>query len=120
MKKNVLTPTTKGNLIDKKMTIGITVFGLILTAGLAYIYMHMSPNKAKKSPTQKAQKNESTIAKDVVNYVFTSIHGKPVTIGEKDVYTIKQMYDDGVLPTVIAEKYNMSAIMVSRIINSIK
>ena len=36
---------------------------------------------------------------------------------EKEVYSMKQMYDDGVQPSAIAEKYGLSPAMVCRIIN---
>jgi len=52
--------------------------------------------------------------------VFFSTEGKPITLSEQDVYNVRQKYEDGVLPTVIAEQYNMTAVMVCRIINSIK
>jgi hypothetical protein len=35
------------------------------------------------------------------------------------VYDIKQLYEDGDLPNAIADKFGMTAVMVSRILNSI-
>lgn len=52
--------------------------------------------------------------------MFFSTDGKPVTLTEQDVFDVKQKYEDGVLPTAIADEYNMNAVMVCRIINSIK
>lgn len=92
--------------LTKKAAIGITVFNLVLVGGMLYVLNH------KKSITP-------TVVKEV-KYVFFSTEGKPVTFSEQDIYDIRQKYEDGVLPTVIAEQYNMTAVMVCRIINSIK
>ena len=92
--------------MTKKQIIGITAFNLVSVGGVIYVLNH----KKSKTPT---------ITKKV-NYVFFSTEGIPITLSEQDVYDIRQKYEDGVLPTVIAEQYNMTAVMVCRIINSIK
>lgn len=92
----------------KKTTIGITAFNLVLLGSMLYVL------NRKKSQTQSP-----TIVKEV-KYVFFSTEGKPITLSEQDVYNVRQKYEDGVLPTDIAEQYNMTAVMVCRIINSIK
>jgi len=61
-----------------------------------------------------------TIVKTVVKHVFYSTEGKPVVLDEQTVYSIRQLSDDGVLPSIIAEQHGMTPIMVSRIINSLK
>lgn len=66
---------------------------------------------------QKAKALEISSVKEV-NYVFFSLEGKLVTLSQRDVFDIKQMHEDGVLPTIIGEKFGMDAIMVCRIINS--
>lgn len=68
---------------------------------------------------QKATNTDPPIVREV-KYVFFSTDGKPVTLTEQDVFDVKQKYEDGVLPTAIADEYNMNAVMVCRIINSIK
>jgi len=57
-------------------------------------------------------------AKSDTNYVFFSTEGKAMVLSEQEVYGIVQMYEDGVMPSVIASKYNMNAVMVCRIVNS--
>ena len=92
--------------MTKKVTIGITAFNMVLVGGIIYVL------NRKKSKTP-------TITKKV-NYVFFSTEGKPITLSEQDVYNIRQKYEDGVLPTDIAKQYNMTSVMICRIINSIK
>ena len=93
--------------LTKNAAIGITALNLVFVGGMIYVL------KRKKSKTP-------TIVKEVVKYVFFSTEGKTITLSEQDVYNVRQKYEDGVLPTVIAEQYNMTAVMVCRIINSIK
>ena len=84
------------------MAIVISVVGGALVGGeITYWY-------CKKNPTPS---NKNTV------FVFYSMRGKPLTLPEKDVYSIKQMYDDGVQPSAIAEKYGLTPAMVCRIIN---
>ena len=60
----------------------------------------------------KPSKNGNTL------YVFCSLHGRPLTLLEKDVYSMKEMFDDGVQPSAIAEKFGLTPTMVCRVINS--
>ena len=84
------------------MAIVISVVGGALVGGeITYWY-------CKKNPTPS---NKNTV------FVFYSMRGKPLTLPEKDVYSIKQMYDDGVQPSAIAEKYGLTPAMVCRIID---
>jgi hypothetical protein len=62
------------------------------------------------------KKNPTPSNKNIV-YVFYSMRGKPLTLPEKEVCSIKQMSDDGVQPSAIAEKYGLTPAMVCRIIN---
>lgn len=101
-------PTTTGKFLTPKKAIGFTIIGLVCTAGVLHVVKH------KKPQTQKPP-----IVREV-KYVFFSTDGKPVTLTEQDVFDVKQKYEDGVLPTAIADEYNMNAVMVCRIINSIK
>lgn len=101
-------PMTKGKSLTTKKAIGLTVFGLVCTAGVLYVVKHKKPHTQKPSIVRE------------VKYVFFSTDGKPVTLTEQDVFDVKQKYEDGVLPTAIADEYNMNAVMVCRIINSIK
>ena len=101
-------PTTTGKFLTPTKAIGFTIIGLVCTAGVLYVVKH------KKPQTQKPP-----IVREV-KYVFFSTDGKPVTLTEQDVFDVKQKYEDGVLPTAIADEYNMNAVMVCRIINSIK
>lgn len=66
----------------------------------------------------KTVRANSTVKSDV-NYIFSTPNGKAVVLSEKEVYGIKQMYDDGVMPSVIANKYKMNTVMVCRVINCI-
>jgi len=92
--------------LTKNAAIGITALNLVFVGGMIYVL------KRKKSKTP-------TIVKEV-KYLFFSTEGKPITLSEQDVYNVRQKYEDGVLPTVVADEYNMNAVMVCRIINSIK
>ena len=76
--------------------------GIGIGSGITYCY-------CKKHP--KPSKNGNT------TYVFCSLRGKPLTIPEKDVYSMKHMYDDGVQPSEIAEKFGLTPAMVCRVIN---
>lgn len=106
MNKSQLATPTKGKISPLKVTIVITILGLG-TVGM-WRYLCKQP---------KAQAN--SVVKEV-KYVFFSVGGIPVILSEQDVFDIKQLYQDGVLPTAIGERFGMDAIMVSRIINSIK
>ena len=101
-------PTTTGKFLTPKKAIGFTIIGLVCTAGVLYVVKHKRP-----------QTQNPPIVREV-KYVFFSTDGKPVTLTEQDVFDVKQKYEDGVLPTAIADEYNMNAVMVCRIINSIK
>jgi len=68
----------------------------------------------------KPDKTQCQVIKKEKYYVFFSSDGKPVSLSERDVFDIKQMNEDGVLPTAIGSKFNMNPVMVCRIINSIK
>ena len=63
-------------------------------------------------------KSNNPSAKSDTNYVFFSTEGQSVVLSEQDVFGIVQMYEDGVMPSVIASKYNVNTVMVCRIINS--
>ena len=84
------------------MTIVISAVGGALVGG-GITYWH-----CKKTP---APSNKDTV------YVFYSMRGKPLSLPEKEVYSIKQMSNDGVQPSAIAEKYGLTPAMVCRIIN---
>ena len=101
-------PTTTGKFLTPKKAIGFTIIGLVCTVGVLYVVKHKKP-----------QTQPPPIVREV-KYVFFSTDGKPVTRTEQDVFDVKQKYEDGVLPTAIADEYNMNAVMVCRIINSIK
>lgn len=44
--------------------------------------------------------------------------GKPVTLSKQDVFEIKLMHEDGILPSAFGDKFGMDAVMICRIINS--
>jgi hypothetical protein len=94
----------------KKMLVFVS-FGMIATGTGVLAYRIFKNRKAKSS--ENSPKSE-------VKYVFFSTEGKPVVLTERDVYDIKQLQEDGVLNSVIGEEFNMSPVMVSRVINSIK
>lgn len=93
-----------------KKAIGFTFIGLVCAAGVLYVVKHKQPKPKTQTPVIQKE----------VKYVFFSTDGKPITLSEQDLFDVKQKYDDGVLPTVIADEYDMNAVMVCRIINSIK
>lgn len=107
MNKSQLATPTKGKISPLKVTIVIAILGLGCTVSV-WRFLRKQP---------KAQAN--SVVKEV-KYVFFSVGGIPVILSEQDVFDIKQLYQDGVLPTAIGERFGMDAIMVSRIINSIK
>ena len=88
-------------------------FGLGTCAGAGGYYVI---NRLIRKPMGKPRE----IVKKEKHYVFFSSEGKPVTLSEQQVFDVKQKYEDGVLPTCIADEYNMNSVMVCRIINSIK
>ena len=94
----------------KKMLVFVSC-GMIATGTSVLAYRIFKNRKAKSS--ENSPKSE-------VKYVFFSTEGKPVVLTERDVYDIKQLQEDGVLNSIIGEKFNMSPVMVSRVINSIK
>ena len=95
-----------GSLESKKAAYGIIVISLVCTAGFVCGIIR------KKANTQVISSDKE------VNYVFFSTDGKSVTLSQQDVFVIKQMHEDGVLPTVNGNKFDMDAVMVCRIINS--
>ena len=106
MNKNQLATPTKGKISPLKVTIVIAILGL----GTVGVWRYL----------RKQPKAQTTSVVKEVKYVFFSIGGLSVILSEQDVFDIKQLYQDGVLPTAIGERFGMDAIMVSRIINSIK
>lgn len=104
------TPNHKGKFLTPKKAIGIITFGLVCSAGVLFVVKH----KQAKATIQKP-----SVVREV-KYVFFSPDGKPITLSEQDVYDVKQKYEDGVLPSAIAEEYDMNAVMVCRIINCVK
>lgn len=107
--KKVSTPT-KGRFSTSKKAVGLTIISLVCIAGVLYVVKHKQPKSQTQTPVIRKE----------VKYVFFSADGKPVTLSEQDVFDVKQKYEDGVLPTAIANEYNMNTVMVCRIINSIK
>ena len=103
--KKLATPN-KGKTSPLKVTIVIAILGL----GTVGMWRYLC----------KQPKAQATSVVKEVKYVFFSVGGIPVILSEQDVFDIKQLYQDGVLPTAIGEKFGMGAVMVSRIINSIK
>ena len=101
---------TKGKFSTSKKAIGFTFIGLACAAGVLYVVKQKQPKPKTQTP----------IIQKEVKYVFFSTDGKPITLSEQDVFDVKQKYEDGVMPTVIADEYDMNAVMVCRIINSIK
>ncbi len=100
----------KGKSTTSKKAVGFTLISLVCAAGVLYVVKHKQSNPQTQSPVIQKE----------VKYVFFSTNGKPVTLSEQDVFDVKQKYEDGVLPTAIANEYNMNTVMVCRIINSIK
>lgn len=52
-------------------------------------------------------------------YVFSTPDGAHITLSEDNLKDIRLMHESGVHPSVIAEKYGISLLMVTRIINFI-
>lgn len=50
-------------------------------------------------------------------FVFFSAEGQAKILSEQDVYDIVKMYEGGVMPNVIASKYDLNTVMVCRIVN---
>ena len=68
---------------------------------------------------RKAKTQEPVIHKEV-KYVFFAANGKSITLSEQEVYSIRQMHENGVQPSAIGDKFGLETLMVMRIINSIK
>ena len=91
-------------------------FGLGTCAGAGGYYV---VNRLTRKPIVKNGKPREIVKREK-HYVFFSSEGNPVTLSEQEVFDVKQKYEDGVLPTCIADEYDMNSVMVCRIINSIK
>ena len=85
----------------------ISSVSILCTIGVYKAVQYFKP-KPKTPPVAKAD----------VNYVFFSTDGTAMVLSEKEVFGIVQMYEDGVMPSVIASKYDVNAVMVCRIVNS--
>lgn len=88
-----------------------TITGLVAASIVVGVMVYRTPsakNVIQLTPNEKSEKN----------YVFVSLDGKHVILSEFDVYNIRQLHKDGVLPSVIAKKYQISTIMVCKIIES--
>lgn len=94
--------------LGNRTALWFTALGVCVSDAALYAVKH------RETKTQ-----ESIIQKEV-KYVFFSADGKPITLSEQEVYGIRQLQEDGVLNSVIGEKFDMSPVMVSRVINSIK
>lgn len=57
---------------------------------------------------------------NVIKYVFFDPYGKILTLTDREIYDIKQKYEDGVLLSAIAEELNLNVIMIARIIDLTK
>ena len=97
-------------MTTKKLIVVVT--GSMIATGTGVMAYRIFKNRKPKS--------DEISPKSEVKYVFFSTEGQPIVLTQRDVYDIKQLNEDGVLPTSIGERFNMSAVMVSRIINSIK
>ena len=95
-----------GSSGTKKELFDIVAVSLVCMAGFVCGIKH-----------KKAKAQETSSVKEVY-YVFFSPEGKSVTLSKKDVFDIELMHEDGVLPSVIGDKFGMDAIMVCRIIHS--
>ena len=100
---------TPNKFIPKGRTaIAVTALGVCVSAAALYAVKH------RGTRTQ-----EPTIQKEV-KYVFFSANGKPITLSEQEVYSIRQMHEDGMQPSTIGEKFGLETVMVMRIINCVK
>ena len=102
IKTDVINGTPKASM--KEMFI-ISSVSILCTIGVYKAVEYFKPKP--KTPVAKAD----------VNYVIFSTDGTAMVLSEKEVFGIKQMYEDGVMPSVISSKYNISAVMVCRVIN---
>ena len=103
-KSNDVSPITRET--SAKEMLAFASVSIVLTLGAFMAIKHLRPNPNNQS------------AKSGTNYVFFSTEGKAMVFSEQDVFGIVQMYEDGVMPSVIASKYNVNAVMVCRIVNS--
>ena len=97
------------NIVRKPITkvVALTIGAIALGGGVYYVVR-------KRRHATRATKDE------VKEYVFFGSDGKPFCLSESDVFSIKQKYADGVLVPEIAQCYNTTPLMVSRIVNGIK
>ncbi len=86
----------------------ITALGVCVSAAVLYAI------KQRGTRTQ-----DPTIQKEV-KYVFFSADGKPITLSQQEVYSIRQMHEDGIQPSTISERFGLETVMVMRIINCVK
>lgn len=98
-KKVVRKPITK--------FVAFTIGAIALGGGVYYVVR-------KRKHVTRATKDE------VKEYVFFGSDGKPFCLSEGQVFAIHQKYADGVLVSEIAQCYDTTPVMVSRIVNGIK
>lgn len=91
-----------------RTAIAVTALGVCVSAAALYAIKH------RGTRTQ-----EPTIQKEV-KYVFFSAEGKPIILSEQEVYSIRQMHEDGMQPSTIGEKFGLETVVVMRIINCVK
>ena len=92
------------------------------TTGLALVFLaaFITGQFSTEATDIKGNEDSNEPKQPRNNYVFTTIEGKTVVLSEFDVHTIKQMNDDGVLPSEIAKKFKqISIVNLYRIINCI-
>lgn len=110
MEQKTFSTPTKGRFSTSKKAVGLTVIGLVCAAGVLYVVKHKQPKSQSQTP----------IIQKEVKYVFFSANGKPITLSEQEVYSIRQMHEDGMQPSTIGEKFGLETVMVMRIINCVK
>ena len=88
-------------------------FGIIGFLGTTVVFLGIKHMRSKKQTMKDSSKKE-------VRFVFFSPDGLPISLSEQEVYNVKQQYEDGVSPVVIAKEHNMSTGMVFRIISCMK
>lgn len=87
----------------------------ILFVGIAYGVIGAYGYQAYQKHGKKRSRHLN-----VIKYVFFDPYGKTLTLTDREIYDIKQQYEDGVLLSAIAENLKLDVIMISRIINLTK
>lgn len=93
-------------------TKNIALSSAALCAGIGFSIYYILHKKQHKQIKPAINGNDT-------KYILVSMSGEPMTFTDKQVLEIKRLYEDGTSPIAIAEEFDISVVMVCRIVYSI-